>query len=92
MNEMNEKLMIDDLTFGIADKLPKVKNDLILSIEQIIYEITGDEVSYDDRLKISHRVVAQCLNMPMSISDHYMDVLNSVGSIIKTVISSNGNS
>jgi len=82
----------ENLTYGIADNLPTIKNNLILSIEDMIFKITGDELDYTDRLKLAHKIVAQCINLPMTISDHYSDMLNIAKSIITSVTSSNGNS
>lgn len=75
--------VINSVSENIAQKLTDIKSNAIIEIEEEIYQMFNKEMSYEKRRLISAIIFKECINMNMSISDDYANIVGTIFSIFQ---------
>lgn len=75
--------VLNSVSENIAEKLPDIKSEFIGKIEDEIYKEIGDKITYEKRRLISAIIFKECINMNMSISDDYANIVGEIRSIFQ---------
>lgn len=73
----------------VSEEIPNIKKEAIWMIEDLLYKSLGKDVlNQDERILLSAKILSNCINMSMSISDDWAAMHSEIQRLTKEFLNS----